>query len=196
MYSEFIANPSLERLNAAYLQLCSDVTDGKGTLILDDQCFTVIQHNQVAAQFCFLKGLSYPTDNASLISQEILPGHTLELFDNNTDQFDPALLPTNQTFVRAFIIWVQYPKNDLNGETVVGSTKFVTVTLENYDEDTFDIPTYNLFAHTANPVTTDATKIINSLRITNPQAYPVCVKALLIYTKSDDASINQNDCNC
>lgn len=194
MYSQFIQDPILRRLNESYLKLCSSGDNGKATLILNNSCFQVIDQSKTLAQFCALQGLAYPVDNASTVSIEILPGETLQLFNNGTNSYISLPLPADKTFVRAVLIFVQYPTTDNNGDDIDPTTKVCNLILTNQAMSSFTISLGDFFSHFSNPITVDSTQILNELSINNPSTtFPICVQALLVNTKSADTKIS---CNC
>lgn len=107
--------------------------------------------------------------------------------DQLTTTIDTVTMPGLYTFNVTVI--------DTNGFTT-DDTLTVTVT----SLQSFDMPLNTLYAHFCNPVTTDATQILNSISIQNISAnMPMCVQAMLVSNASQPVNPNgstNNTCNC
>lgn len=135
MYTQnYNQDPTQARLNALYLQLCSQTTSG-GTLTLSDSCFTATNASgQQVAQLC-LTGWSFPSQNASMINLDLLPGDSALLFDNQLTNYIATPLPAAKSYVRGILITVVYPNLDANGVVVDPSLYTCKLTISNLQDN-------------------------------------------------------------
>ena len=135
MYTtNYFQNPDQTRLNALFLQLCSNGGNGGGTVVLKDNCFVALDAiGKEVAKLC-LTGWSFPAQNASLLNLDLLPGDSTLLFDNQLTNYIASPLPSNKAYVRGVLIKVTYPSLDANGQTVDPSLYTCKLTLSNLQD--------------------------------------------------------------
>jgi hypothetical protein len=136
MYTtNYFQNPDQARLNALFLQLCSNGGNGGGsTVVLKDNCFVTLDSmGKEVAKLC-LTGWGFPAQNANLLNLDLLPGDSALLFDNQLTNYIATPIPSNKAYVRGVLIKVTYPSLDANGQTVDPSLYTCKLTLSNLQD--------------------------------------------------------------
>lgn len=186
MYIKYNDDPVKRRVNSAFGSLC-DGDPIKNTLKLIDGCFSIFDREKLLASFCDLKNLTFPVDGFSLLDLTVCANSTETLFNNNLQtitQVNGAYpLDEDKSYVRGILLVIQYPASNSIEATSYNST----ITLfDRPATGTFAIPIGEAFSHFANADAADATKILNKMTITNPNAgYSIRVKGLLISSKTN-----------
>jgi hypothetical protein len=100
--------------------------------------------------------------------------------------------------VKGIILYANYPTLDESGAEIDQSAYSLTATTSTvFANGTTDSISFGLgqaYMHFAPEASSDPTKIINSLALTNPStSFSVKVNVMLIKTKTD---VDPNNCNC
>lgn len=179
-------DPSLWKLQNDYQRLCSTGEPNKETLQLIDGCFKVINtKGETLAGFCVSKCFSYPVDNYEIKNLTIDPNSSVILFDNQLQGTENALDAT-KTYARGIIVLIMYPTADLNGLPVDPALKSARIEETDADGAAINAPVGDFFSRFNNPFTINSTKITNRLSVINTEAFPINVKAIVIYTKAEN----------
>lgn len=104
------------------------------------------------------------------------------------------ILPADRNYVRGCILYIDYPVMDKDGEAVLPEAQSCQVKLTDIDMNQFTNSVANLFSHLSNPMTRNATKLINKIEVYNPNPnFSIKVRGMVIYTKSNP---DPNACAC
>ena len=148
-----------------------------------NKCFEITDGKEIDGDFC-LKDFAYPVDGHNCINlNATLNGDKLTLFDNQIETLIPGENLTNGTlFARGILLKITYPTSDVNGEDIPFVDKSVNLIIENslFTESEYSI--HNLFAIFTNPKSNDPEKLINKIKIYNPNTnYNVRISALIMF---------------
>jgi hypothetical protein len=154
-----------------------------------DNCVTIKLREKILAKLC-LDGVISPVDGFTQVSEKVVSGETLLLFDNN---LEATPLPNKQQ-VRGVFIIIKYPKKDDNSETIEDINKSIDIILTNHLGVSFTLPLYNFYSLLNNPVTSDITKLVSSISIENTNNYTITVEALLLLTDKTGVKTDPTSC--
>lgn len=104
------------------------------------------------------------------------------------------ILPADRNYVRGCILYIDYPVKDKNGEDISPEAQSCQVKLTDIDLVQSVHPICNFFSQLGNPMTRNATKLINKIEVYNPNPnFSIKVRGMVIYAKSNP---DPNDCAC
>jgi hypothetical protein len=104
------------------------------------------------------------------------------------------IIPADRNYVRGCILYIDYPVLDKNGSDVLPADQSCEIKLIDQDLNESTHPISNFFSHLGNPMTRNATKLINKIEIYNPNPnFSVKVRGMVIYVKGNP---DPNNCAC
>ena len=174
---------------------CGTITS-KPLMTLIDQCFTVSDCDKISAQFC-LNEFAFPVDGHKCFSLEV-PKSIQGALDESIVIFDNEIIITSspsspiqeldkeKPYARGVLLYIDYQKEDSNGEEVELQDKKAWITITNANDEECTYPIYNFFSIFTNPSTLDPSDFINKIKVTNPSDnHSLYVKSLVVFTKTE-----------
>ena len=144
------------------------------------------------AELCCMSKLSLPMDGFERISQQVLPGKTLSLFDNGLD-----MSPIAEMQARGIILCFSYPALNSSGASLNDSDKSTILRVYNASNATIDMPVHKSFILLGNPITSDETNILNRMLVDNTGDFTLGVEGLILLVNKDGVKLDANaSCNC
>ena len=154
-----------------------------------DNCVTVKLRENVLTKLC-LDGVNGPVNGFVQISEKVLPGASLVLFNND---LETSPIPNKQQSRGIFLV-VKYPKNDDNGEKIDDTKKSSSIILTNKEGVSFTLPVYNFYSLLNNPVTENTEYLMNRMVIYNPNTFSINVDALVLLTDKTGVNVDPSSC--
>ena len=176
---------------ATQQNICESANNIKKLVMLDG-CFSIQFKEKILAELCCLNTMAYPLDGFERRSEKIAANSSLVVFDN---EFDLSPTVINDFVYSGAIIYIHYPTYNSLGTEIEDGVKNSIITLGN-KLTTFDVPTYNYFATLANPLTSDNTKLLNSLSIVNNNDFYINVEILAIKVPKDGLDLTAAGSGC
>jgi len=107
------------------------------------------------------------------------------------------ILTNDKTYSRGCLLYIEYPKTDKMGETVLPANMSSNILLGAFNNGAISditLPVSQFFSHFSNPETLNANNLINKIEITNPNPnFSIKVSGLIVYVKSNN---DPNNCAC
>jgi len=148
-----------------------------------NKCFVIANGNETDGEFC-LKEFAYPVDGHNCINlNATVSGEEITIFDNQLETLAPGdNLTSGKLYARGIMLKVTYPTTDINGEDIPYVDKSIQViTIDSALVET-EYPLHNLFTIFTNPKSNDPEKVINKIKVYNPNTnYAVRISALVLF---------------
>lgn len=176
--------PTVDKICSSSLADSQDILQ-----LFDDKCFKIVSGKDITGQFC-LGDFAFPVDGQGCISINLeLDGGEKTIFDNEILSIASPFneLEIGKPYVRAVMLKITYPLDDINGEEINIKDKKVELWIEDAESLEFKkIPLYNLFMIFTNPKSNDPRDLINRIKIVNPHVlYKVKISGLVIYGNAE-----------
>lgn len=175
------------------LSTICDSLDSGVYLRLIDGCFSIVKGEKILSTLCCFKDLYSPVDGYNNIQQIIPNNGSYTIFDNRFDN-SPSNTLVYQS--RGFILYVNYPDNDINGLPVHDEYLNLILRFTNNQNVEFDIPFYKFYSMLQNPITQDHNNLVNKVELINPNNYDVSVNILSVLVNRDGSSPDNTLLGC
>lgn len=177
-----------------FIEVCNDKFNSDIILTYNEGCLILKQGNDILMNWCYCQDLIYLLDGYEILDTKLLPGQTLELFNNDNGgdivgKTHDELL--DKLYVKGGFVWIGYPKVDAVENAIDESDKNVKLLISNiyddngvYNSSELSLSLYTFFSQLTNPENGDILNVPNYWKVTNTTTYDIQVKGLILLSKN------------